>query len=141
MRYMDNLFVYLLIILHYSLLMFFLLRIHISTIINYKLNTSKRKKLKKNQNFFDWFLYKRYKNVIPKVFSIWYFGFLITFVLSMISVIILFVCKIEYDVVITIIEGIMVFMTIPEVISLIILGGYKDDRLAKMIGRNKRNEQ
>ena len=41
----------------------------------YRLNNSAYKKIKKGETFKEWFLYSRYRDVIPKPLLVFYFSF------------------------------------------------------------------
>nr|WP_319489336.1 hypothetical protein [uncultured Caproiciproducens sp.] len=59
------------------LLAFFLLRWLYVSIIHYQLNSSAKKKRKKDQTFKEWLLYSRYRNEIPQFLIYFYFIFII----------------------------------------------------------------
>lgn len=48
-------------------------RCYIAGIEKYRLNKSAYKKIRKDQTLFEWFTHKRFLDVIPKIFLIWYY--------------------------------------------------------------------
>ena len=48
-------------------------RSYILEIERYRLNKSAYKKIRKDQTLFEWFTHKRFLDVIPKIFLIWYY--------------------------------------------------------------------
>ena len=67
-----------------SLLAFFYVRGFILGIKNYQLNNSAYKKRKKGETIVEWFLYTRYRDIIPKGWIIFYFILLALHVLCFI---------------------------------------------------------
>lgn len=59
------------------LVSFIYLRSFLYGIKRYQLNTSAFKKRKKGETILEWFLYTRYKDVIPKGWRIFYYAFII----------------------------------------------------------------
>ena len=68
---------------------FWLIRGYISMIIQYRANRSKRKKISKGQDFFEWLFYKRYRKYIPKKYFLWYCLNFVVYVLIVVLVIVL----------------------------------------------------
>ena len=52
---------------------FFLMRGFLGSVIYYQLNKSAVKKRKKGQSPKEWFLYSRFRDVLPRLAVIWYF--------------------------------------------------------------------
>ena len=62
---------------------FWFYRWHLAEIISYRINKSRRKKIKKKrQTFKEWFLYTRFKKIIPKPWFIFYFVLLVMYLLG-----------------------------------------------------------
>ena len=78
--------------------MFFLafcyLRSFLSSLVSYQLNKSAIRKRKKGQNFIEWLLYLRYKDVITKIFILLYYSVLVIHLMC-IPVFVLFEYAIE----------------------------------------------
>ena len=58
----------------------------------YRLNNSAYKKIKKGETFKEWFLYSRYRDVIPKPLLVFYFFFLALHAAAFLICIILHFC-------------------------------------------------
>lgn len=58
----------------------------------YRLNNSAYKKIKKGETFKEWFLYSRYRDVIPKPLLVFYFSFLALHAAAFLICIILHFC-------------------------------------------------
>ena len=52
---------------------FFLMRGFLGSVIYYQLNKNAIKKRKKGQSLKEWFLYSRFRDVLPRLAVIWYF--------------------------------------------------------------------
>ena len=52
---------------------FFLMRGFLGSVICYQLNKNAIKKRKKGQSLKEWFLYSRFRDVLPRLAVIWYF--------------------------------------------------------------------
>ncbi len=73
------------------LLNFFFIRGMIRVVIDYCLNKSNRKKRRNGQNFMEWFFYKHFKDVVPKIMLVWYYAnFVLYFILIIITAILNF---------------------------------------------------
>ena len=68
---------------------FCITRMDLYLIINYLINNSNHSKRRKGQSFLDWLLYRRYKDIIPKKYLIFYFGNFVAFVSIVIAMIII----------------------------------------------------
>ena len=72
----------------WMLLVFYYTRLSIAILINHLLNTSNRKKRKKDQTFKEWFFYKRFLDVIPRKYLIWYYSnFFLSFVVTIVTIV------------------------------------------------------
>ena len=67
----------------------------IHLILTYRLNRSNYRKRAKGQNFLDWLLYRRYRDVIPKGWIIHYCLTPIFYILTVISTVILFLLGVD----------------------------------------------
>ena len=70
-------------------LMFFLIRGIIRMYTDSILKKRDRKARAKGQSFLEWFFYKRYLDVLPKSKLIWYYSNFISYVISILTVVIL----------------------------------------------------
>ena len=73
------------------LLMFFAIRGVIMLHIDASLTKRSRQKLRKNQSFRECFFYKRYLNILPKGYLIWYFANMVAYLICFVSVICLYI--------------------------------------------------
>lgn len=80
-----------------NLLNFIGTRGYIRCVIDYCLNTSAGKKRRKGQSFKEWFFYTRYRDIVPKIMLIWYFGFIVLYLLFVLAVVILTVFNFNYE--------------------------------------------
>ena len=77
------------IILWFLLWYFVALRGMMYLIIDYMLNKSNRKKRRKGQNFFEWFFYTRYKDVVPMAYKVYFYFGIVSWVVACIFIFIL----------------------------------------------------
>ena len=69
------------------ILIFFETRGCIDEVISYLFNRNAEKRIRKSQNFLEWFSYAKFKERLPKKFYIWYYAnfvYLFIFILFMI---------------------------------------------------------
>ncbi len=118
--------------LHHTIFLCFLmqytvLRGYIGDIICYRLNTSARKKRRKNPSFKEWFLYTRYRDVVPKFFLIWYFVRIGVYIAATLVMVIFWITGIEKEYIRKML-GIFVTVYGVEVIAMqpfLAFGGFK----------------
>lgn len=124
------------------LLFFFLLRLTIAILIGYLLNNSNRRKRRKGQSFLDWLFYRRYSDVIPKSFKVWYYSLFIVYVVFSIVTIILDSVGMD-DVIVRIPLAIYFFgYQIPYIATFLSWGGLKGEvEPGKAHTRKKRNKK
>ena len=122
-------------------------RSRVSTILSYLLNKSNCKKRKKGQNFWEWFAYSRFKDVLPRSILIRYYSCVPLFIVTVIvTVIICLICEKE------------IYYRIPVIcqISIVAIAGFidmvswmggdvwflsskaKPEKILKRKGRNKK---
>lgn len=70
-------------------LYFLISRGFVNIIITHIFNRSHYKKLKKGQNFWDWLLFRRFKDVVPKSYLWYYYSSGILFVVTVLVILIL----------------------------------------------------
>lgn len=80
------------------ILMFFLIRGQIRLYVNANYKKATVKKLYKNQTFFEWFFYTRFKDMLPKSKRIWYFSHLLLYPILVIAVVMLYVFDAPYNI-------------------------------------------
>ena len=61
------------VVLVWYVISFFYIRLTLAGIISYQLNNSTLKKRKQGQSVREWFLYKRFRDVVPKTLLLLYF--------------------------------------------------------------------
>ena len=61
------------VVLVWYVISFFYIRLTLAGIISYQLNNSTLKKRKQGQSVREWFLYKRFRDVFPKILLLLYF--------------------------------------------------------------------
>jgi hypothetical protein len=72
---------------------FFGIRMFMDSIIAHLYNTSSRKKLRKGQNFVEWFTFSRFKQRLPKRIYLMYYSIFVLYLIDIVLIIIL--CQIE----------------------------------------------
>lgn len=76
---------------------YLLVRSYINGAISYCLNRNAEKKRRKGQSIKEWFLFSRFRDVIPRIMLVWYFADIIIFLGSIIAVIIMDIMDFGYD--------------------------------------------
>ena len=136
---------YIIIFFLYFLMQYLGLRSCISSIIGYRLNTSARKKRRKNQLFKEWFLYTRYRDVVPKFFLIWYFVRIGVYIAANLVMVIFWITGIEKEYIRKML-GIFVTVYGVEVIAMQPFFGFRrfqnrDKVISRWLDRKKRNRK
>lgn len=72
------------------ILLFFLIRGCIRLYIDSVLKKRDRQHRQRNQSFFEWFLYKRYNDVLKKSKFVWYYSIFVEYVISIIAMIVFY---------------------------------------------------
>ena len=98
-------------------LLFFLIRWQISINLHATLGKHSRKKRFKEQTFFEWVTYKRFKDVLPTSTFIWYYGHLLAYPVLVILVIIFDIFNLPYKVGGMLILAYFAFSAIPLITS------------------------
>ena len=78
------------------ILVFFETRGCIGEVISYLYNRSAEKKLRKGQNFKEWFTYIKFIERLPKKFYIWYYGNFAYFVVFILCAVVLKLAGIQH---------------------------------------------
>lgn len=126
------------------LIFYFSTRSFISGVIDYCLNTSARKKRRKGQTFKEWFFYTRFRDVIPKIMLVWYFGTLWVFVFAVVVVIIMALVNFDSNIVMFFCVIILHIAVFPGFIAYFMFknpkapGGWDHSRWIKRKKRNKK---
>ena len=127
------------------LMQYIALRACIDSIISYRLNASARKKRRKNQSFKEWFLYTRYRDVVPKFFLIWYFVRIGVYIAANLMIVIFWITGIEKG---YIHKMYVVFVNVygAEAIAMLPFFGFRrfqnrDKVISRWLDRKKRNRK
>ena len=136
---------YIIIFFLYFLRQYLGLRSCISSIICYRLNTSARKKRRKNQSFKEWFLYTRYRDVVPKFFLIWYFVRIGVYIAANLMMVIFWITGIEKEYIRKMLWGFTIIYGIEAIVLSCLFGFriYQNDekKISRWLDRKKRNRK
>ena len=67
---------------------YFICRSTLAIKIDQMLKKRQRKKLASKQTFAEWFFYKRYVDILPKFYLIWYYSLFVQYVIAIVATII-----------------------------------------------------
>ena len=76
---------------------FFQMRLILGGITIYQLNNSARKKRLKGQSLKEWFLYSRFRDVLPRLAVIWYLILIPIHLLALVAYIILMLAGVPFE--------------------------------------------
>lgn len=79
------------------LLVFTILRGVLSTIVDYILNSSSRKKRRKGQTIKEWLLYSKYRDIIPNKFLVIYLSLFIYLFVQLLALTIILLLGLNYN--------------------------------------------
>lgn len=92
-------------------------RANISMVLDHLLNRSNVRKRRKGQSFLDWFFYRRFKDVVPKRYLVWYYSNFVIYFLCIAMTIIFGLTGFEREIIrtpfiVVVIENVIVAIVI-----------------------------
>lgn len=139
-----NIFSHLFVLLSINFIIYLCNRGLIRMVIDYCLNTSARKKRRKGQAFKEWFFYSRFRDVIPNIMLIWYFGSMIFVLVAVIAVIIMGIINFGHDKAMFFCIHVNFIMFLPGFITSIMFKKFRKpggDDVSRWIERKGRNKK
>lgn len=127
----------------WSFILYFSVRSFIYSVISYKLNKSAYKKRKNNQNLIEWFFYIRFRDVVPKIMLIWYFGHILLYFVSVFIVAFMALLGIKIEIVRIVCEIVFAIEVIPGLICYFMFRRIKHrdwQGVSRWVDRHKRNK-
>lgn len=117
---------------------------YIRSVIDYCLNTSAGKKRRKGQTFKEWFFYTRFRDIVPKIMLIWYFGIMILYLVFVVAIIILASINFGYEKTMFVCATDLMIVSVTGLIVYLMFADPKSPdgmNMSRWIVRKKRNKK